>query len=227
MPTPNSPYTLHLATPPSAPAIAAVLAQSWTSPFTHLQFGRIDALSLAAAMTPRIESKLETSTTSRTVSKIVAVAQWTLPAREPARDDQETPEEREERQRLEDEMYRNSLPEGSNKDLVMEFTLGLRELRAETLKGRPHYLLENIATLPGFRGKGLASRLLEWAFPLADEEGVLVYLDTAEDNPAMRLYKRLGFEERGRHSIENLERFWGKGVHTHVALVREPKRMSG
>ncbi|KAF2642855.1 acyl-CoA N-acyltransferase [Massarina eburnea CBS 473.64] len=225
-------YTLSPATPEDAEAIASLFAQSWTSPFSQLQFGEIDPISLATAMAPRIKSKLENPTNSCTMvmhspatkgGKVAAVAQWTLPLNV-THDSNETSEEKAELQHFEDEMYRNSLPEKSNKDLIMEFTKGLRELRAEIIQARPHYLLENIATHPDHRGQGLASKLLEWVFPFADEKHVLVYLDTADDNPAMRIYKKVGFEESGSSDIEKLERFGGEGIHRHVAFVRAEGR---
>jgi ribosomal protein S18 acetylase RimI-like enzyme len=73
----------------------------------------------------------------------------------------------------------------------------------------------------------LASHLIEWVFSHADEKGLVVYLDTASDNPAMRLYKRLGFEERGSRTIEDLSKYGGEGSETHVALTRHPKSKTG
>jgi ribosomal protein S18 acetylase RimI-like enzyme len=136
---------------------------------------------------------------------------------------EETLEETEERQRVEDELYRKRLPEKSNKDLIMEFTVGLRKLRKSALGGAEPYLLENIATHPDYRRKGLASQLIQWVFPLADEMGCVVYLDTASDNDAMRLYERLGFQKRGSQTIEDLSKYGGEGSETHVALIRYPK----
>lgn len=84
-------------------------------------------------------------------------------------------------------------------------------------------VLENLATHPSYRGQGLASKLIDWAFVRADEEGIIVYLDTARDNKALQLYKKLGFEEVGSTTIEDLRIHGGEGSHTHVALIRHPK----
>lgn len=84
-------------------------------------------------------------------------------------------------------------------------------------------MLENLATHPEHRGRGLASRLVASVFPDADEKGVVIYLDTASDNPAMRLYQRLGFQEVGRRTIEDLSRYGGEGSETHVAFLRYPE----
>ncbi|KAF3006853.1 hypothetical protein E8E13_010788 [Curvularia kusanoi] len=226
------------ARPPDAEAIASLFALSWVSPFSQLLFGKIDPDQLTASMAPRIAEQLVKADSKYMVARhletdtVAAVAHWVIPASPESQEIVESEEDREERQQFEDEAYRRSLPDGSNKDLLMAFTLGLRRLREETLQGRKHFLLENLATRPDYRGKGLASRLIEWASALADEQQVLVYLDTASDNPAARLYKRLAFEERGRNTIQDLSKYastdrleeLGCGTkHTHVAFLRLPK----
>lgn len=221
-----------------AEAIASIFALSWVSPFTQLQFGRVDPTTLAASMVPRITEQIMKASSKFVVARdletgnIAAVAQWTMPV--DPESNLESKEDRDERQQFEDEAYRSSLPESSNKDLVMAFTVGLRRLREETLQRRKHFLLENLATHPAYRGQGLASRLVEWASQLADEQQVLVYLDTASDNPAARLYKKLEFEEKGRNTIEDLttyapaeelEQLGCDRQHTHVAFLRLPKAL--
>jgi ribosomal protein S18 acetylase RimI-like enzyme len=68
---------------------------------------------------------------------------------------------------------------------------------------------------------------------MADERGVVTYLETADDNRARGLYERLGFQERGRETIRDLSKFASTedmervGVeieHTHVGFVRDPKQ---
>ncbi|KAF2621561.1 acyl-CoA N-acyltransferase [Macroventuria anomochaeta] len=232
-------FKISEARPADAEAIASLFALSWVSPFTRLQFGQTEPAQLAASMVPRIKEQMVTANSKFIVErhpetdKVAAVAQWTVPAEEEVSDVNKEPEEdRDERQQFEDEAYRRSLPDNSNKDLIMAFTLGLRQLREETLQGRKHFLLENLATHPDYRGKGLASQLVEWACSLADEQQVLLYLDTASDNPAARLYKKLGFEERGRNTIEDLGRYAPIEIiewlgcdpkHTHIAFLRFPK----
>jgi ribosomal protein S18 acetylase RimI-like enzyme len=160
--------------------------------------------------------------------KVVAVAQWTLPADNITT--QESPDEQAEQQAFEDEIYRKSLPGHSNKDLIMHFTIGLRTLRNRLLQGRKHYLLDNLATQPDYRRQGLASRLIEWVFPKADAEDAVVYLETASDNQAVGMYRRLGFEESGEFTISHLSDFvdqeelekcgGGATEHVHVAFIR-------
>lgn len=232
-------FEISEATPADAAAIASLFALSWVSPFTRLQFGQVEPAELATSMVPRIAEQMVKGSSTFIVARhgescnVAAVAQWTLPVEADSRVlDEESKEDREERQQFGDEAYRRSLPETSNKDLVMTFTLELRRLREETLQGRKHFLLENLATHPNYRGKGLASRLVKWASLHADEQQVLVYLDTASDNPAARLYEKLGFIEQGRNTIEDLTKYASaEGIeelgcdmyHTHVAFLRFPQ----
>jgi ribosomal protein S18 acetylase RimI-like enzyme len=189
-------------------------------------------------MAPRIAQQIGEPTTRFIVARcddtqqVLSVAQWSTPDTSSTPYTHSSAEETQERQTFEDEILVKSLPETCNKRLVLEFTRGLRNLRERVLDGCVHFLLENLATQPQYRGRGLAGRLVEWVFPLADEKNVLVYLDTASDNgSAMRLYEKLGFQERGRNTIKDLSRFVGKREweesgagteHTHVALVRYP-----
>jgi ribosomal protein S18 acetylase RimI-like enzyme len=231
------------AEPADAATIASLFALSWISPFSKLQFGHIEPAALIASMAPRIAQLIGKQNTLFIVIRnpythdVAAVAQWSLPT-----DDdeliaaEETKEEQDERQAFEDEAYMNNLPKNSNRDLIMKFTIGLRELRQKVLRGRRHYLLENLATHPDYRGMGLASRLVEYIFSYADAESALVYLDTASDNPARRLYERLGFKEEGRHTVENVrglvtqtdyEEYGNLVEHIHVAFLRYPEGTMG
>ena len=56
-------------------------------------------------------------------------------------------------------------------------------------------VLGNLGTLPAYRRQGAASALIRWPFEKADEEGVVVYLDTDELGDAKRMYDRLGFKK--------------------------------
>ncbi|KAJ4336034.1 hypothetical protein N0V95_008731 [Ascochyta clinopodiicola] len=228
--------------PQDTDAIALLFALSWASPFTRLQFGQVDPAQLATSMVPRIADHMAKENSKFVVARhqknheVAAVAQWTLPVEgESESIASETQEDSEERQQFEDEAYRRSLPDGSNRDLVMAFTLGLRQLREETLQGRKHILLENLATHPEYRGMGLASQLVQREVNFANSSQMLIYLDTASDNPAARLYKKLGFEEQGQNTIEDLSKYASLNhirqigcdtSHTHVAFLRYPDALS-
>lgn len=51
----------------------------------------------------------------------------------------------------------------------------------------------DIALLPDFRGHGIGSRLLAPLLAEADERGVPTTIHVEDQNPAQRLYRRLGF----------------------------------
>jgi ribosomal protein S18 acetylase RimI-like enzyme len=229
------------ATDADSAGIALLFAMSWRSPFSRLQFGDVDPLALSAVMAPRIRQQMELRHVSFMVirspvtQEVVAVAQWTIPVEESGATE-EAQDEDPEQQILDDEVYRNKLPEYSNKDLIMDFTIGLRELRRRILRSQKHYLLDNLATHAEYRGQGLASRLIEHILPQAEAQNTVVYLETASDNPAARMYRRLGFEERGGYTIEDLtkfvpreelERCGGISAHTHMAFVKRPDHGRG
>ncbi|KAF2830678.1 hypothetical protein CC86DRAFT_378940 [Ophiobolus disseminans] len=203
-------------------AIASLLALSWTSPISRLQYGHVDPAALIVAMTSRIAQQMALRNVKFIIirdphtQEVVSVAQWTLP--DQSTSTTETQEEHIERQTFEDELYRSNLPTNSNKDLVMEFTVGLRALKQRVLQGRKHYALDNLATRPDYRGRGFASRLVEWVFAHADSEDALVYLETDSDNPAVRMYRRLGFEERGQYTIEDLGQIESDNTLTGVGV---------
>ena len=56
--------------------------------------------------------------------------------------------------------------------------------------------LENIQLLPSFQGKGVGTIILKRI--LQDNVSKPIELTTFTDNPAIRLYKRLGFDVTGR-----------------------------
>jgi len=55
----------------------------------------------------------------------------------------------------------------------------------------------SVAVLPGHRGKGIGTRLLTQLLRAASIHYPAVSLSVAPDNPASRLYRRLGFETVG------------------------------
>jgi ribosomal protein S18 acetylase RimI-like enzyme len=221
-----------------APGMASLFVSAWVSPFSRLQLGDIDHNESATAMATRIAKVLKekqdaTYTVIRNpnTKEVVAVAGWTLPTDESA-EDRESPEEQEERHALETELYIKSMPKPSNKDLIFEFMTGLRRLRNQILQGEKYYYLNNLATRSDYRGQGLASRLIEDMLCRADADKTLMYLETSSDNPAVRMYKRLGFEEQGKWVVKDLSKFASKeelercdGIteHTHIAFFRRPK----
>ena len=231
--SPSVSFTFSPAQTLDATAIASLLASYWNTPFTALQFGTLDPQSLAAEMTPRIAQQIasETSPTAFEVARslqddgdVVAVAQWTSHS---AMIEEEDADDAERRQ-FEQEVYFNSLPDSCNKSLIMEFETKQRDLRDVVMRGHSRYLLlDNLATKLQHRRKGLAARLVSRGMERAEDMGVGIYLDTGSENDAaLGLYKKLGFEERGRRCVENLGRFGGAEGEAYevVGLVKMARR---
>lgn len=61
--------------------------------------------------------------------------------------------------------------------------------------------LIDITLLPGFQGRGIGSALIEAQLRRADEQGLQVELFVESDNPAQRLYGRLGFYVVGNSGV--------------------------
>jgi ribosomal protein S18 acetylase RimI-like enzyme len=67
-----------------------------------------------------------------------------------------------------------------------------------------HRLID-IALLPASRGQGLGSKLMKDVLAAAAADGgKLVRIHVEENNPAMRLYKRLGFEKIEEQGVYHL-----------------------
>lgn len=52
----------------------------------------------------------------------------------------------------------------------------------------------DIALMPRYRGKGIGGRMMRDILDQATERGVLVRIHVEQQNPAMHLYERLGFQ---------------------------------
>lgn len=59
----------------------------------------------------------------------------------------------------------------------------------------------DIALAPAYRGRGLGSRLLARLIAEADAAGRKLSIHVEGDNPARRLYERLGFRRAGEHGV--------------------------
>ena len=72
--------------------------------------------------------------------------------------------------------------------------------------------LDLIITAPEYRRQGAASLLVQWGCDLADQNGVVAYLDAYE--PAAPLYYKHGFEDQVDPPL-NLE--------SNLPMIREPR----
>lgn len=66
--------------------------------------------------------------------------------------------------------------------------------------GRPYGLVENVATLPEFRGKGLATACLDFAADLAVREHCykLMLLTGSKQESTLRFYERAGYNRNDK-----------------------------
>lgn len=62
---------------------------------------------------------------------------------------------------------------------------------------RDELRIVDIALLPDWRGRGIGSALLAGVFAQADRDGLPVRIHVEAENPAQRLYQRLGFRFAG------------------------------
>lgn len=65
----------------------------------------------------------------------------------------------------------------------------------------------DIALLPEFRGRGLGTALLRSVLALGQRTGAAVSIHVEQFNPALRLYKRLGFGQVGEVGVYFLMRW--------------------
>ncbi|KAK3725077.1 hypothetical protein LTR37_000587 [Vermiconidia calcicola] len=222
------PFTIEQAIPEHAAAIAKIFLSDETSDFLRLQLGTVDPAILNGGLTERLAVSIKRPRETYIIARddetqeIVSYAQWILPRDAMDVVVGQTVDE----QVHETEQYRRTLLPGMNEALVMDFRKRIREMKNDVLKGRRYYLLGNLGTLPWYRGRGAASALSRWPLSEADKECILVYLDTDQEGSARRMYEKLGFERVGE-AIFDLSRYGGEGMHTHVAMIREPSWSGG
>ncbi|WP_373284643.1 GNAT family N-acetyltransferase [Kroppenstedtia guangzhouensis] len=70
------------------------------------------------------------------------------------------------------------------------------------------YFLQHIELLPQFQGKGIGSKLICRLINKARKKNVPVSLTVLKQNPAIRLYKRLGFSFTGETEIKYEMTVW-------------------
>lgn len=91
---------------------------------------------------------------------------------------------------------------------------GIANLYIQPYKKLAHQCLLSIIVDENYRGKGVGTRLLEELMKLAKETFhiELLHLEVYAQNPAIRLYKRMGFKEFGiqEHFIKEHDRYVGK-----------------
>ena len=68
-------------------------------------------------------------------------------------------------------------------------------------RGPSDIRIMDIALAPAFRGRGIGTALLRALMDEAQESGRRLSIHVEQNNPARRLYERLGFEPAGEHGV--------------------------
>ena len=91
---------------------------------------------------------------------------------------------------------------------------GIANLYLQPYQKMAHQCLFAIIVDENYRGKGIGTQLMQELMALAKERFKLefLHLEVYEGNPAINLYRRLGFEQYGfqRHFIKDQGRYIGK-----------------
>jgi len=78
-----------------------------------------------------------------------------------------------------------------------------------------------LGTLPSFQRQGAASFHLEWATNLADEKGLICWVEASPTS--VSLYQKFEFEIKEK-VVVHLDESCGGGTQTTSCMMREPKR---
>lgn len=92
--------------------------------------------------------------------------------------------------------YSAAYPNASREILIVDETP-----MGSLLVDRDSWRLVDICLLPEFRGRGIGSQVLSSLLEEAAQAKACISLQVANDNPARRLYERLGFVEVGRDAM--------------------------
>jgi len=105
-----------------------------------------------------------------------------------------------------DHHYRTNYP-GATFDVIE--VDGERAGRLYVHRGTGEIRIMDIALAPAFRGRGIGTALLRELMDEAGGSGRALSIHVEANNPARRLYERLGFVPAGEHGIYVLMR-WGQ-----------------
>ena len=121
---------------------------------------------------------------------------------------------------------RGEPPHGLNLQFCGIVNRAITIMRTRVLEGKKCYMLNQLFTLPDHQRRGAGSMLLTWAFERADKEGMVCYLDTEANGKVIALYEKHGYVKVDECHVD-LGVCGLEGIYTHVAMVREPKAVTG
>ncbi|KAL4781372.1 acyl-CoA N-acyltransferase [Aspergillus varians] len=111
-----------------------------------------------------------------------------------------------------------ALPEGANRDIYDGFFAILKE-RGEAYLREDDIVLEFIAILPEFQGRGIAKALLRWGTDQADQQQRRVYLEAT--TAGFPVYVKAGWAALERVEID-YARWGGEGMQALTLMARDP-----
>ncbi|KAF3906761.1 hypothetical protein AA313_de0204624 [Arthrobotrys entomopaga] len=126
--------------------------------------------------------------------------------------------------RAREEREKEGKPEpvrGGNAELRGVFEGMIMGMRKRLVEGKVHYLCGNLYTMPSHYRQGAGKRLAMAGVELADEEGVMCYLDASP--LGYPVYLKCGFEEVDYVEIDK-GLYGGEGIHKHIGMIRQPVR---
>jgi ribosomal protein S18 acetylase RimI-like enzyme len=88
-------------------------------------------------------------------------------------------------------------------------------------RGPSEIRIVDIALAPAFRGRGLGTRLLRALIAEAEDGGRKLSIHVEVNNPARRLYERLGFRRAGEYGVYLLMERLPLGEHRLVPVGRD------
>ncbi|KAF2637120.1 hypothetical protein P280DRAFT_472635 [Massarina eburnea CBS 473.64] len=98
----------------------------------------------------------------------------------------------------------------------------IRKAQLETMGTEtPYFMLNTLATHPEHQKRGAAKLLLDWGLQKADEEGLLMYLDSSL--AGRRMYEKRGFEVVREVRFDRA--LWGgEGIDWYGSMIRKVSR---
>ncbi|KAJ5133110.1 Acyl-CoA N-acyltransferase [Penicillium atrosanguineum] len=109
-------------------------------------------------------------------------------------------------------------PQPMNEALYTEFR-GLLQKSRKKHATDDDMMLDLLATLPGYQGRGIGSTMLKWGTSKADAAGRRLYLEaTGEGQP---LYLKAGFHPVDEFILDRTQ-FGGKGQESFTIMIRDP-----
>ncbi|KAH7025061.1 acyl-CoA N-acyltransferase [Microdochium trichocladiopsis] len=214
-------YTIELAAADDAEGIARVMLNTTESEFSRLQRGTMGDEDSQARMATRLQSVIASPEQHVVVARVQETGEIASAAVWAIKEEEAVPSADERARKIEER--RQAFDPRMNVEYIVELMQKLGDLEHSLVQGRKHWLLDNLATLPEHRRQGLAGKLVEWPLEMADREGILCFLTTADGGGGESLYKKYGFERVGAAEFD-LAKYGGSGPHTHIAMLREAKR---